>query len=107
MLLEEAKRALSEKNVNSLCKIATESTLLWQKVNPKSQLDIVIKFMSETSGLGVVNTHSGTYLGVLYRDGTTGLTEVLRRAEAALPGCAIQLFETVSCVTNSLEMDHQ
>ena len=96
-LLETARQALAEEDVESLCQIATESTMLWQKVNPKRQLGSVIKFARETGGLGIANTHSGTYLGILFRDGSADLHEILRRAESALPGCAVRLFETVGC----------
>jgi len=98
-LLEEAKGALRDEDISSLCRIATESALLWQKVNPKDQLDNVMQFMSDSGGLGVVNAHSGTCLGILYRDDRGDLSEMLRSAKAEIPSCDIHLFETVSCVT--------
>lgn len=98
VLLAAARKALEEKDVEALCHIATESTMLWQRVNPKRQLDGVIKFARDTGGLGIANTHSGTYLGILFRDDSTNLDEILRRAESALPGCAVRLFETVGCL---------
>jgi len=96
-LLDEAQKSLREKDIDGLCRIATESTLLWQKVNPKHRLESVMQFMRNTGGLGIVNTHSGTYLGILYQDGVGDLNEVLRNAESAIPNCAMRLFETVSC----------
>ncbi|MBU4230839.1 MAG: kinase [Proteobacteria bacterium] len=105
VLLEDVKKFLSEEDLFGLCQVATESALLWQKVKPKNEFDCVMRFMKETGGIGIVNTHSGTFLGVLYREGSADLSEILHRAEAALPGYAMQLFNTVSCATNS-KKDH-
>lgn len=98
-LLEEVQQSLRDEDVEGVCRIATESTLLWQKFNPRPQLDSVMQFMRDTGGLGIANTHSGTYFGILYRDGKEDLAEVMSRAESVLPGRAMRLFETVSCAT--------
>lgn len=97
VMLETAKRALDERDVDTLCQIATESTQAWQKVNPKRQLESVIKFMRDSGGLGIANAHSGTYLGVLYRHGSADMDELLRRAGSEIPGCGARLFETEGC----------
>lgn len=96
-LLDEAQELLRDEDVGGLCRIATESASLWQKANPKRQLDAVMQLMRETGGLGIVNTHSGTYLGILYADGTSNIPDLLRRAESVFSDCAVRLFETVSC----------
>lgn len=96
-LLESAKDALNRADVAGLCEIATESTQLWQKFNPKQRIDEVMKFMRDTGGLGVVNTHSGSYLGILYQEERADLAEISKRAASAIPDCDIQLFETTSC----------
>lgn len=105
-LLEAAKKSLSQADVTGLCEIATESALLWQKVNPKRQLGDVMQFMRDTGGLGIANTHSGTYLGILYQEDREDLPAILRRAASAIPGCDMQLFETVSCAAASIKVIH-
>jgi L-threonine kinase len=98
-LLETALQALRQEDAEALCRIATESTVLWQKVNPKPGLDLVLQFMRDSGGVGVANTHSGTYLGILYRDGIADPDTILHQAEAAIPAAAMQWFETVSLVS--------
>lgn len=100
-LLESAKQALADRDIDALCRIATESTQAWQKVNPKRQLESALKFMRDTGGLGIANTHSGTYLGVLYRHGSADMRELLRRAEPIFNGCVARLFETEGCTVAS------
>lgn len=97
VLLEAAQKSLREEDAGSLCRIATESTLLWQKVLPKPELSDVLALMDETGALGVVNTHSGTYLGLLYGEGRDDLDTVTSLVRRRLPGKDVRLFETVSC----------
>lgn len=96
-LLVEAERSLRDEDLEEVCRIATDSTLLWQKFNPRPQLENVMQLMRDTGGLGVINTHSGTCLGILYRDGGDDMQDVLRHAESQIPGLDKQLFETIGC----------
>ncbi|MEK9133625.1 MAG: hypothetical protein AAB333_02090 [Pseudomonadota bacterium] len=96
-LLQEMQDALGRQDLPALCRIATESARLWQKVNPKRELDDVLALMGETGALGVVNAHSGTYLGLLYGEGRTDLDAVTGAVARRLPGKAVRWFETVSC----------
>jgi uncharacterized protein involved in propanediol utilization len=97
LLLERVKRALQDGDSEELCRIATESAVLWQEINPKPGLEAAMGFMRDSGGLGVLNTHSGTYLGIIYPDGTRNAGETLRAAQSAFVGCGVQWFETTSC----------
>lgn len=96
-LLETARVCLAAGDVQGLCRIATESAVLWQKVNPKRQLDAVLRFMEDSGGLGVVNTHSGTFLGVLYAGERGDLSELAREVGERIPGYATHVFQTTGC----------
>jgi L-threonine kinase len=65
-LLDDALVALKMGDDLSLAHIATKSTHLWQRILPKPQLGQILKLAEKTGAMGVVNTHSGTYLGLLY-----------------------------------------
>ncbi len=97
VLLEEMQKALDAEALSRVCEIATESTRLWQKVIYKPELDRVLAVMRETDALGVVNTHSGTYLGLLYGEERSDLTAVARVIERMLPGYGTRWFQTVGC----------
>lgn len=96
-LLETAKGFLAAADLPGLCRIATESTELWQKVNPKPRLDEVLRFTEDSGGLGVVNTHSGTFLGVLYAQDRQDIPDLERQLAARMPGYATHVFNTVGC----------
>lgn len=99
-LLDAALQSLERQDIAALCRIATESTLLWQKVSPKRHLDNVLQLMRETGGIGVVNTHSGTYLGVVYeadKPASSQWCDLMRQAEIAIPDAAFRVFETITC----------
>lgn len=95
-LLREMQDALARRDLSGICRIATESARLWQKVNPKRELDDVLALMGETGALGVVNAHSGTYLGLLYGEGRSDLDAVAGAVARRLPGKDIRWFETIT-----------
>jgi len=64
-LLESLSNGIRKRDLNLIGKIATKSAILNQKYNYKAYLEEVIFICNQVEGLGVVNTHSGTYLGVL------------------------------------------
>jgi len=96
-LLHEMRTALAGRDLASICRIATESAKLWQQVNPKPELDDVLALMSETGALGVVNTHSGTYLGLLYGEDRDDLNSLLSTVARRFPGKEVRWFGSVSC----------
>lgn len=64
-LLEELVYAFEIKDLTVIGSITTESALLNQKFNFKSHLDPMIRIAKQTEAYGVINTHSGTCLGLL------------------------------------------
>ena len=66
-------------------------------MNPKPELDDVLALMSETGALGVVNTHSGTYLGLLYGEDRDDLNSLLSTVARRFPGKEVRWFGSVSC----------
>jgi L-threonine kinase len=64
-LLDQLAAALADGNPGAVGAIATRSAVLNQTLNPKRTLDEVLRINDRFGGLGVVNAHSGTTLGVL------------------------------------------
>ena len=64
-LLKRISEAIGVQNLKELGKVSTQSALLNQHYLPKKNLQRVIAICEEIGGLGVVITHSGSYLGIL------------------------------------------
>ncbi len=95
-LLEDLKNALVSKDIDWVGNVATQSTQNWQRVNPKLELDKILHFAEETQAKGVINTHSGTYLGILYCEKRTDLNEIYHELSAKLPEYGLRWFTTTS-----------
>lgn len=67
-LLDAMLAALTDRDVERIAAIATQSARAWQSINPKDDLDDVLDLAEHFGAAGVINTHSGTYLGLLFRD---------------------------------------
>lgn len=65
-LLEQAGLAISRNDLSLLGRVATRSAILHQKRNPKRYLDEMLAISKETHALGVVVTHSGPCIGLLF-----------------------------------------
>jgi L-threonine kinase len=65
-LLNKCHEALKQKNLKEIANIATQSYEMWQDVVPKQYFDETIALKSELSALGIINTHSGSYIGFLF-----------------------------------------
>ncbi|MTI47960.1 MAG: kinase [Firmicutes bacterium] len=64
-LLNTITKAIKEKNINEIGRIATKSALMNQRFIYKKNLHKLIEICEEVDGLGVIVTHSGTCLGIL------------------------------------------
>ncbi len=102
-MLDQIRRALAEQDLATICSIATESASLGQKVNPKPELDAVLALMGETGALGVVNTHSGTYLGLMYGEDRNDLGAVADTVQRRFSEKSIRWFETITCGSSNGE----
>jgi len=65
-LLEQAIEAFDQGDWKKLGRISTRSAVLNQERNPKKYLDRMIDLGERTGALGVVTTHSGPCLGLLF-----------------------------------------
>lgn len=66
-LSTELRNALETRNFELVFYIATQSAELWQSVSPKKSFEKAINFITATNGLGIINTHSGSLLGLVYK----------------------------------------
>jgi L-threonine kinase len=102
-LLKDISAALEQRELNTVAMIATESGRLWQTINPKREFEQVEDLARSLGALGVLNTHSGTYLGVLFADDPS-LDEAACAAEAAarLPHHRVGWFQTTGYDSSKL-----
>jgi len=104
-LLLELEDALVSQNVEKICMVATESTCLWQKINPKPFFDDALDFMQHTGGIGLVNAHSGTFLGILYHEGHKDRGEIIQAWGKTQPSFPAQWFKSVGCRSSTDSTD--
>jgi uncharacterized protein involved in propanediol utilization len=65
VLLDKICAAFGRGDLTAIGAVATRSAIMNQRFNPKRHLESVIGICARHGGLGVVNTHSGTILGIL------------------------------------------
>lgn len=65
-LLHTIETAIRSNDLALLGRVATSSAILNQKRNPKRHLDQMLEISQETQALGVVVTHSGPCIGLLF-----------------------------------------
>lgn len=95
-LLQQMNRALQDQNLKDIGELSTESTQLWQKISPKEYLPLFLEFMKEHQAYGLLNTHSGTYLGLLFSDDISAReqAQMLSRLQGRLPEKSMTWFES-------------
>ena len=96
-LLQTIEIAIHCNNLGLLGRVTTRSAILNQKRNPKRHLDQMLKLCKATNALGVVVTHSGPCIGLLFPHATEH-TKQIERAKTLLAKLANQVF-----VVESLE----
>jgi uncharacterized protein involved in propanediol utilization len=64
-LLDEMTIAIRNHDLAVIGKIATESSIMNQENNPKMFLEECLRISNEIGALGVVNAHSGSFIGIL------------------------------------------
>lgn len=65
-LLDRLRRGFERDDLSEVGAVATKSASINQKFNPKKYFDLMHAVCEKTGGAGLVTTHSGTCLGVLY-----------------------------------------
>ncbi|MHC2585559.1 GHMP family kinase ATP-binding protein [Bradyrhizobium diazoefficiens] len=83
-LLQRTIRAFELRDLDELGLIATRSAVMNQRRNPKRLLDEVLRIARSCRALGVVATHSGPCLGILFRNDGSDTTSARCEAAAAL-----------------------
>jgi uncharacterized protein involved in propanediol utilization len=84
VLLERLRRGFRRNALREIGAVSTRSAYINQETNPKKNLKRVHDICRRTDGAGLVTTHSGTCLGILYDDTEPGQEENLCRAVAEL-----------------------
>ena len=96
-LLQTLERAILGNDRTELGRVTTRSAILNQKRSPKRYLDRMIEISKEVQALGVVVTHSGPCLGLIF-PGEPTYQKRIDRAIAALSSFSENVF-----VVESLE----
>jgi uncharacterized protein involved in propanediol utilization len=97
-LLDAMLAAIAARDGARAAAIATDSARAWQSVSPKVDLDKVMDLAGDLGAMGVVNTHSGTYLGLLFPDDRSLDQErVAAVVSESLPERGIVWYHTTSC----------
>ncbi len=95
-LLHTLEEAVIGGDLATIGEIATQSALLNQELLPKIYLDLMLDLSRQYDALGVVVSHSGTYIGLLFDPRRPGyarqLTGLLERL--ACYNLAIEVFYT-------------
>ena len=75
-LASELHHALQAEDYELIFHISSQSAQLWQKIFPKDNLDKALRFLRRTKGLGIINTHSGNMLGLVYMEKNINLPDL-------------------------------
>jgi uncharacterized protein involved in propanediol utilization len=94
-LLRDMLGALRSHESDAVAAIASESTRLWQTFRPRAEMEKMFELQAATGGLGVVNTHSGTYLGLLFDPGRDDWEDIRESVCATFPGKESDWFDTL------------
>ena len=65
-LMNRLKIAFQEQDVHTIGQVATRSTIMNQSRQEKRSLKYLLRLSHEQEALGVVNAHSGTFIGLLF-----------------------------------------
>ncbi len=90
-LLQTLERAIFEDDLAELGRVTTRSSLLNQERRPKRYLDQIMAIGKEVQALGIVATHSGPCLGLIFPD-EPGYHGQIAQAVTALSSLTGNLF---------------
>jgi uncharacterized protein involved in propanediol utilization len=83
-LLERLRSGFQRNALQEIAAVSTRSAYINQETNPKRHLERVHSICERTGGAGLVTTHSGTCLGILYDGARPGREADIARAAAEL-----------------------
>ena len=90
-LLQTIERAIRDNDLAALGRVTTRSAMMNQERNPKRYLDRMIEIGEDVRALGVVVTHSGPCLGLLFPD-DPGYRIPVEHARTALASLTDNVF---------------
>lgn len=85
-LLERIVLAFRDWDLDEIGRVSTRSAYINQKINPKKHLELVHEACRATRGIGLVTSHSGTCIGILYDSRRLDHKANLNKAIAMLSG---------------------
>ncbi len=95
-LLDRLRDAFQRHVLQEIGAVSTRSAFINQEVNPKKNLELVHSVCKETGGAGLITTHSGTCIGILYDNTRPGHRDNLSRAAAELrPYGQVNVYATI------------
>lgn len=94
-LFDEISDAFIRQDLEKIGKIATQSALLNQRFNLKPDLDETIKIAEHIGAYGVINTHSGTCLGILIDPARCDISEAVNLTRKLFPRKSITTYNTL------------
>lgn len=97
VLLDRIVAAFARNDLDEIGRVSTASAFLNQKINPKRHLDEVHAVCGRTDGLGLVTSHSGTCLGILYDVRRADHAVNVQRAVGALSALgSVSIYNTIA-----------
>jgi uncharacterized protein involved in propanediol utilization len=87
-LLNVAAAAIRDQDAATIGYVATRSTMLNQRLNPKRMLDDVLEITDRVGAVGVLSAHSGTILGILLDEADSDYPRKLHATAAACSALA-------------------
>lgn len=94
-LLDEISAAFIKQDMKAIGAIATQSALLNQRFNLKPDLDQTIQIAEHIGAYGVINTHSGTCLGILIDPARCDIFETAKEIKKIYPQKTIAIYQTI------------
>lgn len=65
LLLDKISRAIREQDLRAIGEVSTRSAMLNQKLRKKKYFEQMFDICTKVNAIGIVTTHSGTYIGLL------------------------------------------
>lgn len=95
-LLDRLRRGFEQDKLDEIGAVATTSAYISQRFNPKKHLEFVHAVCERTGGEGLVTTHSGTCLGILYDTRKPGHIDNRKCAAAELSAHGqVEVYATI------------
>ena len=96
LLIEQLRCGFRRNALQEIGAVSTRSAYINQQTNPKKNLERVHSICEHTGGAGLITTHSGTCIGILYDETKPGHEEGFARAATELSAYGrVDVYATV------------